>query len=69
MQLSARNVIKGTIKAMEIGVVNAEVILEISSGVEMASVITKDSAETLGLEVGKEVFAVVKASDVMIAVE
>jgi len=69
MQLSARNVIKGTIKSMEIGTVNAEVILEISSGVEMASVITKDSAEKLGLEVGKEVFAVVKASDVMIAIE
>ena len=69
MQLSARNAIKGTIKSMEIGMINTEVILEISSGVEIASVITKDSAEKLGLKVGKEVFAVIKASDVMIAVE
>ena len=69
MQLSARNTVKGIIKAMEIGTVNTAVILEISSGVEMTSVITKDSAERLGLKVGKEVFAVIKASDVIIAVE
>ena len=46
-----------------------EIILEISPGVEITSIITKSSAETLGLAPGKEVYAVVKSSDVMIAVD
>lgn len=69
MQLSARNAIKGTVKVVESGVINTEVILEISPGVEVVSIITKESAEKLGIVVGKEVYAVVKSSDVMIAVE
>ncbi len=69
MQISARNALKGTIKSVEIGAVNTEVIIEIIPGVEVVSIITKDSAEKLGLTAGKQVYAVVKSSDVMIAVD
>jgi molybdopterin-binding protein len=69
MKLSARNVIKGTIKTVKFGVVNDEVIVEIAPGIEMTSIITSSSRETLGLEAGKEVYVVVKASNVMIAVD
>jgi len=69
MKLSARNVIKGRIKTVTPGAVNVEVVIEIAPGVEVVSIITKASAESLGLAPGKEAYAVVKASSVMIAVD
>jgi molybdopterin-binding protein len=69
MQISARNSLKGKIKSVEVGAVNSQVIIELSNGVEVVSIITKDSAERLNLTEGKEVYAVVKASDVMIATD
>ena len=69
MKLSARNVIKGTIKAIEVGAVNVEVIVEIAPGLEMTSIITKGSYENLSLAVGKEVYTIVKASNVMIGTD
>lgn len=69
MEISARNSLKGTVKAVAIGAVNAEVVVEVSPGVEVVSIITKSSAERLNLAVGKEVYALVKSSDVMIAVK
>ena len=69
MKISARNVLKGTIKAIEIGAVNVEVAVEVAPGLEMTSIITKKSCENLGLEVGKEVYVIVKASNVMIGTE
>lgn len=69
MEISARNTIKGTVKAIEVGSVNTEVVLEIAAGVEITAIITKNSAEKLGLSVGKEAYAVVKSSDVMIAID
>ncbi len=69
MKLSARNVIKGRVVAITPGAVNAEVIIEIAPGVQVVSIITKASAESLGLAAGKEAYAVVKASSVMIAVD
>ena len=69
MLISARNSVKGTIKAVDIGAVNAEITLEIAPGIELISIITKHSAETLGLAVGKSAYALVKASDVLIAIE
>jgi molybdopterin-binding protein len=69
MRLSARNVLKGKIKHIKVGVVNSEVILELTPGVEIASIITKESAEKLQLSVGKEAYAVIKASNVMMAVD
>jgi molybdopterin-binding protein len=69
MQVSARNQLKGTVKKVEHGAVNSEVTIELADGLEVVSIITKESAEQLGLAVGKAVFAVIKASDVMIAIE
>ena len=69
MQSSARNVLKGTVKSVIIGAVNAEITIEVAPGVEVVSIITKTSAENMGLAEGKEAYAMVKSSDVMIAVE
>lgn len=66
MKISARNVFKGKIKQLTMGAVNAEVVVELPGGQEIVSVITKHSAEAMGLAVGKAAYAVVKASDVMI---
>ncbi len=69
MKISARNVIRGKVKKVSPGAVNTEVVMTLPGGTELVSVITKSSADTLGLEPGKEVYAVVKASNVMIAVD
>ncbi|MFY9825924.1 MAG: molybdopterin-binding protein [Thermoanaerobaculia bacterium] len=66
MKISARNVLKGRVKQITGGAVNTEVIVELVPGVEVVSIITKSSAEGLGLREGQEVYAVIKASDVMI---
>lgn len=69
MELSARNCLKGTVKGLVVGVVNSEVSIEIAPGVEVTAVITKASSDRLGLALGKEVYAIIKASDVMIAID
>ncbi|MCJ7533785.1 MAG: TOBE domain-containing protein [Anaerolineales bacterium] len=69
MKISARNVLKGKIKKIIPGAVNSEVIIEILGGQEIVSVITKKSVASLGLKEGKEVYAVIKASNVMIAID
>ncbi|MGC9527129.1 MAG: TOBE domain-containing protein [Limnospira sp.] len=69
MKLSARNTIKGTVKKLVVGAVNAEVTLEVAPGVEVVSIISKASAENLGLAEGSEAYAVIKASNVMLALE
>jgi molybdopterin-binding protein len=69
MQLSARNQLKGTVKKIEPGAVNSEVTIGLADGVEVVSIITKDSVEQLALVAGKAVLVVIKASDVMIGTE
>jgi len=69
MQISARNQMKGAVKEVKHGAVNSEVTIELSGGVEIISIITKQSAEHLQLTVGRAVYAVIKASDVMIATD
>jgi len=69
MRISARNVIQGKITRITPGAVNSEIILELPGGVEVVSIITKPSVENLRLVVGKEAYAVIKASSVMIAVD
>jgi molybdopterin-binding protein len=69
MKLSARNVLKGTVKQMTEGVVNSEVVVELPGGQEVVSVITKSSAHNLGLAKGKSVYVVIKASNVMLAID
>ncbi|MBN2169572.1 MAG: TOBE domain-containing protein [Actinobacteria bacterium] len=69
MKLSARNTLKGKVKKVIEGSVNTEVIIELNGGTEVVSIITKESAANLGLAEGKEVYAVIKASNVMIGVD
>jgi molybdopterin-binding protein len=69
MKISARNMLKGKIKRIKPGAVNTEVILELTGGFEIVSIITKESADRLGLAVGKEAYAIIKASNVMIGTE
>lgn len=65
MELSARNCLKSRVKSIRLGEVAAEVVLDVG-GQEMCSTITVNSVKRLGLQVGDEVVAVIKASSVMI---
>ena len=69
MKISARNVLKGKVKKVIPGSVNSEVVIETASRETIVSIITKESAESLELTEGKEVYAVVKASNVMVAID
>ena len=69
MRLSARNVLKGKVVKVTPGAVNSEVVIEIANGVQVVSIITKTSADNLGLAPGKTAYAVIKASSVMVAVD
>jgi molybdopterin-binding protein len=69
MQISARNVLKGKIKGITSGAVNTEIVLELADGTQIVSIITKASAKSLGLKKGKDAYAVIKASSVMIATD
>ncbi len=69
MKLSARNILKGKVVKVIPGAVNSEIILELPGGAQVVSIITKESAESLGLAPGKEAYAVIKASNVMIAID
>jgi molybdopterin-binding protein len=69
MKISARNTLKGKVKTVKTGAVNDEIIVELPGGAEIVSIITKASAESLGLVPGREVYAIIKASNVMIGVD
>jgi molybdopterin-binding protein len=69
MKLSARNVLKAKVKKIIEGSVNDEVIVELRGGEEMAAVITKTSVKHLGLKPDSEVYVVVKANNVILAVD
>lgn len=69
MKVSARNTLKAKVKKIIPGSVNSEVILEVSPGVEITSIITKDAVTSLNLTEGAEAYAVIKSSDVMVAVD
>ncbi len=69
MKISARNVLPATVKSITHGAVNSEVVLALPGGAELVSIITKQSAESLKLAVGSKAYAVIKASNVMIAVD
>ena len=69
MKISARNILKGKVVKVTRGAVNAEVTLQLSNGVQIVSIITNASVENLDLQEGKEAYAVIKASNVMIALD
>jgi molybdopterin-binding protein len=69
MKLSARNVLKGTVLKIVPGSVNSEVMLELAGGAQVVSIISKEAVANLGLKEGMTAYAVIKASNVMIAVD
>jgi molybdopterin-binding protein len=69
MKLSARNMIRGKVAGITTGAVNSEVEIELPDGQKIVSIITINSVKRLGLEKGKDVYAMIKASSVMIAVD
>lgn len=66
MKLSARNQLRGRIVEVRKGQTTAHVRLDIGSGVIVTASITNEAVDDLGLKVGDEAIAVIKASDVMI---
>jgi molybdate transport system regulatory protein len=66
MKASARNQFSGTVKEVRLGAVNAEVHVGLKGGETIISSITKDSAEHLGIKVGMDVMALVKAPQIII---
>ena len=69
MKVSARNILKGRVKSIDIGPVNAELMLEVAPNLLITSIITKKSCEDLGLKIGDKAYAVIKASSIMIGVD
>ena len=69
MKLSARNVLPGTVIKVTKGAVNAEVDIRLRGGDTVVSIITMGSLKTLGIKKGRKVYAVIKASNVMVGVE
>lgn len=69
MKLSTRNQLAGTVVAITTGEAMAVVKVEVAGGVVITSSITKEAAEDLGLEVGSQVVALVKSTEVALAVE
>lgn len=67
MKVSARNAFQGRITAIQSCVVNAEVTLQMAGGDKLVAVVTEGSVKSLGLAVGKDVVALVKAPWVMFA--
>ena len=67
MKLSARNQIKGKVVEVRKGVTTAHVRIDIGNGTVITSSITNEAVDELGLSVGDDAFAVIKASDVMVA--
>lgn len=69
MKLSARNQFKGTVTKIEKGAVNAIVGIEIGGGNVMTATVSLAAVKELGLEVGKEAYAVIKATSVMVGID
>ncbi|MDY0117704.1 MAG: TOBE domain-containing protein [Sulfurimonadaceae bacterium] len=69
MKISAKNQLQGRITSMKMGEVNCEVVIDIGAKQTITSVITVGAAKELGLKVGLEVTALIKANDVLVGVE
>lgn len=69
MVLSARNQLKGVVKSITKGAVNNEVVIELPGGARITSVITQGACKALKLKRGKNAYAIVKASNVLVGVD
>jgi molybdopterin-binding protein len=68
MKLSARNMLKGTVLEVKKGQTTAHVRIDIGGAVVTAS-ITNEAVDDLKLQKGQQAYAVIKASDVMVAID
>jgi molybdate transport system regulatory protein len=69
MKVSARNTLAGTVTAITTGAVNAEVTLSLKGGLPLTAVVTNGAVANLGLTVGTEAYAIIKASSVIIGTD
>ncbi|MCK9915588.1 TOBE domain-containing protein [Microbacteriaceae bacterium K1510] len=69
MKISARNQLKGKVVEVKKGATTAHVLIDIGGGTIITASITNESADELGLATGKSVYAIVKASNVMVGVD
>ena len=65
MEISARNQLPGTVTSVTLGAVMAEVVVDVG-GQEVVAAITRSSIERMGIKVGDQVIAIIKATEVMI---
>jgi molybdate transport system regulatory protein len=68
LRLSARNQLPGRISALRPGAVNSEIRIDLEGGVTLAAIVTNESANDLGLDVGADAVAIFKASSVILGV-
>ena len=69
MKISARNVLAGKITSIKPGTVNDEIVVKLTGGDEIVAIITKESSKSLKLSKNKKVYAIIKASNVMIGID
>jgi molybdate transport system regulatory protein len=69
MKVSARNTFSGSVTAITQGAVNAEVTLSLKGGIPLTAVVTNGAIENLGLKVGADAYAIIKASSVIIGTD
>ena len=69
MKLSARNIIRGKVLQVTKGATTAHVKIEIGGGAVITASITNEAVSELDLKEGDDAYAVIKASDVMVAVD
>jgi molybdopterin-binding protein len=68
MKISARNVLEGTVTAIERGAVNGYVTVKVEDKVEVVSMLALEAIDRLEIEIGSEVYTVIDAADVMVGV-
>jgi len=69
MKLSARNAMPGKVVAVTRGATTAHVKIEVAPGFVITASVTNEAIEDLGLAIGKSATAIIKSSDVIVAVE
>jgi len=69
MKISARNQLPGTVTSVTEGAVMSEVVVAVDGGHEIVSAITAESARRLGLAEGRRVIAIIKSTEVILAVD
>jgi molybdopterin-binding protein len=69
MQIRARNQLTGVVEGIEDGIVTSIVTIRLPGGEEIVASMTKESVESLGLAIGGPATAIIKSSDVVVAVD